>query len=64
MEKYGTFSPKIRKNAKMFTFIISIYLSISIYKAMRQEKERVKFRNQVRLSFIGVDKIVYNKNPK
>lgn len=60
MEKYGTFSPKIRKNAKMFTFIISIYY----YKAMRQEKERVKFRNQVRLSFIGVDKIVYNKNPK
>ena len=57
MAKYGTFSPKIRKNAKMFTFIISIYY----YK---EEKERVKFRNQVRLSFIGVHKIVYNDNPK
>ena len=57
MAKYGTFSPKIRKNTKMFTFIISIYY----YK---EEKERVKFRNQVRLSFIGVHKIVYNDNPK
>lgn len=45
------------QNAKMFTFIISIYY----YK---EEKERVKFINQVRLSFIGLDKIVYNENPK
>lgn len=41
----------------MFTFIISIYY----YK---EEKERVKFINQVRLSFIGLDKIIYNENPK